>query len=56
VVIGGGMSHAWHLMQNTFNARLKTDLIPVLRDKITVKISTADDTAGMLGAAMLALR
>jgi glucokinase len=55
VVIGGGMSHAWHLMQSAFNVRLQADLMPVLRGKISVKISTADDTAGMLGAAMLAL-
>jgi glucokinase len=53
VVIGGGMSHAWHLMQKGFDGQLDNDLIPVLRDKITVKISTANDTAGMLGAAML---
>jgi glucokinase len=53
VVIGGGMSHAWHLMQKGFDSQLDNDLIPVLRDKITVKISTANDTAGMLGAAML---
>lgn len=55
VVIGGGMSQSWHLMQNAFNARLESDLIPVLRGKIQVSISTANDTAGMLGAAMLAL-
>ena len=54
VVIGGGMSHAWHLMQATFDARLEADLIPVLRGKIQVKLSTANDTAGMLGAAMMA--
>ncbi len=54
IVIGGGMSHAWHLMQKGFDDQLENDLIPVLRDKITVKISTAKDTAGMLGAAMLA--
>jgi glucokinase len=53
VVIGGGMSHAWHLMQKGFDGQLDNDLIPVLRDKITVKISTANDSAGMLGAAML---
>jgi glucokinase len=56
VVIGGGMSHAWNLMQSVFNARFQADLIPVLRDKISVKISNANDTSGMLGAAMLALR
>ena len=55
VVIGGGMSHAWHLMQKSFNDQLQHDLIPVLRDKISVKISSTNDTAGMLGAAMLAV-
>lgn len=56
VVIGGGVVGAWDLMQRAFNARLNQDLIPVLRGKITVKISTANDTAGMLGAAMLGMR
>jgi glucokinase len=55
VVIGGGMSHAWHLMQKGFDDQLDNDLIPVLRDKITVEISTANDTAGILGAAMLGI-
>jgi glucokinase len=55
VVIGGGLTGAWPLMQKTFQQRLEADLIPVLRGKIQVKISTANDTAGMLGAAMLAL-
>jgi glucokinase len=55
VVIGGGMTGAWPLMEKAFTQRLEADLIPVLRGKIQVKISTANDTAGMLGAAMLAL-
>jgi len=54
IVIGGGMVGAWHLMQEAFNQRLNADLIPVLRDKIKVQISSAHDIAGMLGAAMLA--
>lgn len=54
VVIGGGMAGAWGLMDAPFQQRLHQDLIPVLRDKITVKVSTAEDVAGMLGAAMLA--
>ena len=53
VVIGGGMAAAWPLMHETFVARFNADLIPALRGDIKVKISTADDTAGMLGAAML---
>ena len=54
VMIGGGMSGAWDLMQNAFNARLEADLIPVLRGKIKVNISSSGDQAGMLGAALLA--
>lgn len=54
VIIGGGMSLAWPLMQQAFNQRLQDDLIPVLRDKITVKISSNDDHAGIIGAALLA--
>ena len=54
VVIGGGMSGAWDLMRSAFDARLEADLIPVLRGKIKVSISTTGDKAGMLGAALLA--
>lgn len=53
VVIGGGMAGAWGLMKKTFTQRLEADLIAVLRGKIQIKISTAQDQAGMLGAAML---
>ena len=53
VIIGGGMSQAWPLMQAAFDARLNADLIPVLRANIQVNITAADDSAGMLGAAML---
>ena len=54
VVIGGGVSQAWPLMQSAFDQRLQTDLIPVLRDKITIKISSNGDQAGIIGAALLA--
>ena len=54
IVIGGGMSGAWDLMQSTFDTRLEADLIPVLRGKIKVTISKSGDQAGMLGAALLA--
>ncbi len=55
VVIGGGMAGAWNLMEKTFYQRLNHDLIPVLGQKVKVEISTAQDIAGMLGAAMLAV-
>lgn len=55
VVIGGGMSLAWPLMQPAFEKRLQADLIPVLRDKINIKISDAGDQAGIIGAASLSL-
>lgn len=53
VVIGGGMSQAWSLMQAAFDQRLEQDLIPVLRGKVTVSISTSADQAGIVGAALL---
>jgi glucokinase len=56
VVIGGGLVAAWPLMQAIFTSRFEADLIPILRGDIKVAISTAQDKAGMLGAAMLALR
>lgn len=54
VVIGGGMSQAWSLMQQAFDKKLNADLISVLRGKIKVSASTSNDQAGMLGAALLA--
>jgi len=56
VMIGGGMSQAWDLMQAAFDQTLNEHLIPVLRGKIKVVTSSVNDTAGMLGAAQLALR
>lgn len=54
VIIGGGMSGAWTLMQAAFYAQMEQDLIPALRSKVNVKISTMGDQAGVIGAAMLA--
>jgi glucokinase len=53
IVIGGGMSQAWPLMQSAFNQCLQTDLIPVLRDKVSIRVSTSGDQAGIIGAALL---
>lgn len=55
VVIGGGMSQAWDLMQASFNLTLQKNLIPVLRGKTQIIISSVEDKAGMLGAAMMAV-
>ncbi len=54
VVIGGGMSAAWPLLQPSFSRRLEDDLIPALRGKIRITLSGAGDRAGMIGAALLA--
>ena len=54
IVIGGGVSAAWPLMQAAFQQQLRQDLIPVLRDKLNIVISSMGDQAGMIGAAMLA--
>ena len=53
VVIGGGVSQAWDLMQPAFDAQLNTDLIPVLRGKVRIAISSAQDQAGIVGAAWI---
>lgn len=53
VVIGGGMSPSWPLMQHAFEQRLQADLIAALRNKISVQISNNDDQAGIIGAALL---
>lgn len=54
VVLGGGMSAAWGLMSESFQRQLDRDLIPALRGKVNVSISSMGDQAGMIGAAMLA--
>ena len=56
IVVGGGVSAAWPLLQVRFDARLEADLIPALRGKIRVFTSQAGDQAGILGAARLAAR
>ena len=56
VTVGGGMSLAWPHMKEAFDARLDADLIPALRGRVHIAISTLDDQAGILGAALLAGR
>lgn len=53
VVIGGGVSQAWPLMAPIFEAQLNADLIPVLRGRVQVMISSTQDQAGIVGAALL---
>jgi len=53
IVIGGGMSASWSLMKAAFDQRLNEDLIPALQGKVIVRISRAQDQAGIIGAAML---
>lgn len=55
VVIGGGMSAGWPLMEQGFHQQLERDLIPALRGKVKVSISNMGDQAGIIGAALLAL-
>jgi glucokinase len=54
VVIGGGMSAGWSLMEPYFMRQLNDDLISTLRGKVNVTISNMGDQAGIIGAAMLA--
>lgn len=53
VLIGGGVSQAWSLMDAIFHKQLNADLIPVLRGRIQVDISSTGDKAGIVGAALL---
>lgn len=53
IVIGGGLSNAWVLMQDTFDRQLQADLIPALRENVYIRISTSGDDAGILGAALI---
>jgi glucokinase len=53
ILIGGGMSQAWDLMSNIFQSTLSSALIPVLRGKVEVRVSTTGDQAGIIGAALL---
>jgi glucokinase len=53
VLIGGGVSQAWHLMEASFNHQLDADLIPVLRGRVQVEISSTGDKAGIVGSALL---
>lgn len=54
VVVGGGVSRSWPLLAAHFDEALDEALIPALRGKIHVRPSSAQDRAGMLGAALLA--
>lgn len=56
IVVGGGMSGGWRYMASAFEERLNADLIPVLRGKIHVRLSSLQDQAGIIGAALLAMR
>lgn len=53
IVIGGGLSNAWDLMQEAFERQLQSDLIPALWANTHVRVSTSSDEAGMIGAALL---
>lgn len=53
VLIGGGMSQAWPLMQDALRQQLHQDLIPVLRDRTNIVVSSSGDQAGIIGAAYL---
>ncbi len=55
IVIGGGMSQAWGLLAPAFQRALDAALIPVLRGKIEIRVSTSGDQAGIIGAALLSV-
>lgn len=54
VTISGGLTGAWLLLHPAIMDGLDNNLIPPLKDKISVLRSTLGDNAGILGAAALA--
>ncbi|MCB5189789.1 ROK family protein [Methylobacillus arboreus] len=53
VLVGGGMSKAWQYIYPALQAQFDQDLIPVLKNKITIMVSNSSDQAGIIGAAHL---
>ena len=53
VIIGGGVTKSWDLMQLDFNEQLNLDLIKVLRGKVQIDISNSQDQAGIIGASFI---
>ncbi|SNR84081.1 glucokinase [Methylobacillus rhizosphaerae] len=53
VLVGGGMSQAWRHIAPELETQLDNDLVPVLRNKITMAVSESGDLAGIIGAAYL---
>lgn len=53
IVVGGGMSRAWPLLQPAFQHRLQQDLVPVMHGRVSVRTSDSGDHAGVIGAAAL---
>ena len=53
ITLGGGVMNAASLILPSLHQQLTQDLIPVLRGALNIRVSTADDIAGMLGAALL---
>ena len=56
VSISGGLTGAWEFLSEPMNASLNDNLIPPLKNKIKLHQSQLGDDAGLLGAAMLALK
>lgn len=53
IIIGGGASQAWPLLKPAINISLNQNLIPVLKNRISVKESKHLDLSGIVGAALL---
>src|SRR3546814_16050674 len=53
IVIGGGLSNAWVLIQDTFDRQLQADLISALRENVYIRISPSGYDAGIIGAALI---
>jgi len=54
VVIGGGLTKSWALIEHRFQTVLDAELLAMHRGQISVDMSRCGDQSGMLGAALLA--
>lgn len=54
IVLGGGVMQSQDLIMPALLEELDAALIPVLRGRLAIRIAADDDSAGMLGASLLA--
>ena len=54
IIIGGGVSKSWDLMESSFRSEFEKELIPPLRGKIGISISKLGEFSTAIGASTIA--